>query len=664
MALTITGPFFHDTERRTVILRGVNLAGISIPHSPDGATHIKKSWPPRDLEHVSWVNRPFPLEECDTHFKRLRAWGFNCIRMLASWEAIEHAGPYQYDEAFLDYFAELIKRAGDYGFHVFVNFHQDVWSRVTGGDGAPLWLFDKVGLDYTKFDEADAAITMQHLWDPVPQHNRYQPQSWGENEKLFPVRTMWTLFWGGRDFAPRLLLEDEATGTQMNVQDYFFNHFAGVVKHVAQRVRGLSHVFGFNPLNEPSSGYIGCSVNTRPLRVKGIETREIGMPGIAWSPLDTMAAAAGYSRDIEDLDISILKLGLRPRRVVTVNPRKIRIWKEGHEDFWAYHGVWGITKGIPVTLNDNYFKVVGGRAVDFTRDYAVPFYEKITALLRTFNKNWVFLLENDPVLNGPIRAHPWPAQMPPNTADGFHWYDMSQLGRKHFYWPANIDIVRMRPAWGVKGIQKMYARQLGIHLDTAKGVNGDNCPCLVGEFGIAMDMDSGKAFRQWPERGNKAFKWHTIALDLMYNALDSLLLSGTHWNYVSFNRNGLGDFWNAEDLSIYSQDQLSTGSADNIYAGARGLEGFCRPFASHIAGVPLQMRFNRKTGEFFIKYQVDLSIQAPTEIFVPKCQYPRGVVVQCTGATALEDLPNQKILVQNPLERNVQVLVNRKHTSE
>jgi len=41
---------------------------------------------------------------------------------------------------------------------VVLNFHQDVWSRVTGGDGHPLWLFDKVGLDYTKFDVADAAI--------------------------------------------------------------------------------------------------------------------------------------------------------------------------------------------------------------------------------------------------------------------------------------------------------------------------------------------------------------------------------------------------------------------------------------------------------------------------------------------------------------------------
>lgn len=43
--------------------------------------------------HVSFVNRPFPLEEADLHFQRLARWGCQCLRVLVPWEALEHAGP-------------------------------------------------------------------------------------------------------------------------------------------------------------------------------------------------------------------------------------------------------------------------------------------------------------------------------------------------------------------------------------------------------------------------------------------------------------------------------------------------------------------------------------------------------------------------------------------
>lgn len=43
--------------------------------------------------HVSFVNRPFPLQEADLHFQRLARWGCQCLRVLVPWEALEHAGP-------------------------------------------------------------------------------------------------------------------------------------------------------------------------------------------------------------------------------------------------------------------------------------------------------------------------------------------------------------------------------------------------------------------------------------------------------------------------------------------------------------------------------------------------------------------------------------------
>ena len=85
---------------------------------------------------------------------RIAGWGMNCLRLLTTWEAIEHAGPGEYDDAYLDYYAEVARRAAARGLWVFVDPHQDVWSRWTGGDGAPFWCFELAGLVPERFVEA------------------------------------------------------------------------------------------------------------------------------------------------------------------------------------------------------------------------------------------------------------------------------------------------------------------------------------------------------------------------------------------------------------------------------------------------------------------------------------------------------------------------------
>ena len=105
----IDGPWFKDEHGRTLILRGANLGGSTkVPYRPDGATYIREGF--FDHRAVSFVGRPFPLDEADEHFARLRAWGMTFLRFLITWEAIEHAGPGQYDEEYLDYVYRVIKR--------------------------------------------------------------------------------------------------------------------------------------------------------------------------------------------------------------------------------------------------------------------------------------------------------------------------------------------------------------------------------------------------------------------------------------------------------------------------------------------------------------------------------------------------------------------------
>jgi hypothetical protein len=87
------GRFFVNRKcGRSIMLRGVNLSGsVKQPFSPSLPSHESARF--YDGENVSFVGRPFPLDEADEHFKRLQHWGFNFLRFNTTWEAIEHKGP-------------------------------------------------------------------------------------------------------------------------------------------------------------------------------------------------------------------------------------------------------------------------------------------------------------------------------------------------------------------------------------------------------------------------------------------------------------------------------------------------------------------------------------------------------------------------------------------
>ena len=83
--------WFVDHEGRPTLLRGVNLGGSTkVPYTPDGATHLGVDFD--GWRDVSFVGRPAPLDELDRHLDRIAHWGFNVLRFLVTWEAIEHAG--------------------------------------------------------------------------------------------------------------------------------------------------------------------------------------------------------------------------------------------------------------------------------------------------------------------------------------------------------------------------------------------------------------------------------------------------------------------------------------------------------------------------------------------------------------------------------------------
>ena len=243
--LTTGGPWFRDSDGRVLLLRGVNLGGITkLPAKPDGASyrnHSKFRTAPGD---VSFVGRPFPLAEADEHFTRLRAWGLTFIRLLITWEAVEHDGPGVYDEKYLRYLLQLVRKADEYGIVVFIDPHQDVWSRWTGGSGAPAWTLEAAGFDLMTIEETGAALTHQHYGDPLPK------MIWGTNNWRLATATMFTLFFAGNDYAPKTKVGG------VPIQDYLQDHFVAMAANVALTLRNERNVVGFDTLNEVSSGRV------------------------------------------------------------------------------------------------------------------------------------------------------------------------------------------------------------------------------------------------------------------------------------------------------------------------------------------------------------------------------------------------------------------------
>ncbi len=613
--LRVLGDRFIDADGREVLLRGVNLGGDSKVPWPDGGTHRPSDF--SDHRTVSFIGRPFPLAEAAEHFARLRSWGFNCLRLLTTWEAVEHAGPGLYDEAYLDYFAEVARLAGDHGFHVLVDFHQDAWSRMSGGCGVPGWTFEAVGLDFTRFHDADAALVMQHAFDhadPNPHQAGYPRMSWSSNYKLPANGVMWSLFFGGRWLTPDFRVDG------VNIQDFLQRHYLACVDQLARRLAPMPHVIGFDSLNEPSIGWLGQGLSER-----GVDNPSPVAIGPAISPLDGLALARGVTTTVP-------VLGGReegaPRVVAerTLNTAGLSIWRDGAPCPFEAAGIYALKDGQPVGLDDGAFRRGPDGVLDIPRDVFAPLFEAVAGVIRTHRPDWILFAEIE--VAGPFVGRKYPLAMPPGSVNAPHWYDLASLATKRFEIDDHIDAFTGRRLHGESQVRDSYIEGLRARQALAELFGG---PTLIGEIGVQFDLDQGASYAAWAagERGPQVFAKQALALHLMSDALDALGLSATWWNYSASNRNDprAGDGWNQEDLSIFSRDQQDAG-----HDGGRAVEGFARPYVRAAQGCLASQHFNRASGVFEARIDADPSIDAPTEIATPAAAYPTGVDVTIEGA--------------------------------
>ncbi|MDR0290982.1 MAG: cellulase family glycosylhydrolase [Treponema sp.] len=569
-----------DKEGRTLILRGVNLGGSSKnPFAPpDWASHPESLKNPAE---ASFVGRPFPLDEAESHFERLNRAGMTFLRLIVTWEALEHSGPGQYDEAFLAYLRKIILIAGEKGISVFIGPQQDVWSRWTGGDGAPAWTLEAIGIDIDRLDATGAAITRQryaefHGGKPFPR------MVWPANYNRYAAATMFSLFFGGKTFAPDLKIEKE------NVQDWLQGHYIAAFRHCYRRLKNCPAIVGWGVINEPHYGFIGHQNLEQP------ESPVVPVGTSRVSPWDAMRSASGYTAEVPVYNL----IGQRKPRREILNPGGHSLFKEGFSCPWKQAGVWADEGGKPRLLKEDHFAMYNGRKTNFMEDFHKPFTVRFVETMREANEHTLFFVEGmPPMAHG--SAHPsWKKDDPHNMVNAFHWYDGFSLFTKQFRPWFTLNPETMRVIIGQKNVQAYFSKCLAKEIETSEKHMG-GMPCLLGEFGLAFDINKRRAF------ASGDYSLHEEALSMYYNAVDANLLHSTIWNYSADNTNKTGDGWNDEDLSIFSEEK------------ERAIAGWKRPYPMATAGQPLSTKWDCKRGIFRYRFIADGAIAAPGIIYLP-----------------------------------------------
>ncbi|EPZ33623.1 Glycoside hydrolase, superfamily domain-containing protein [Rozella allomycis CSF55] len=635
-SLNINGRWFTDRHGRVLMLRGVNLSGnCKLPYSPYIPSHVKDGF--FDHRNVSFVGRPFPLEEADEHFERLAHWGMYFIRFCVTWEAIEHKGPGIYDFEYIEYIVQILKKAKAHGIKVFIDPHQDVWSRFSGGSGAPGWTLEKCGFVLENLVESEAAIVHNLYANPAD----YPKMIWPSNYYKLASCTMFTLFFAGKTFAPNMFIDN--VQVQEYLQSHYINSILQLVSAIVRHELNDTVVVGYDTFNEPSHGYIGIEDIT-----KFAYNHDLRL-GNTPTPFEGMILGEGNSISIENWKFT--RIGFRFDKSVIANKGNVRAWNNESECIWAKHGVWD-RQTLKILKKDYFFQdPVTRLKVDFHEDFWKPFALKyVNEIRKVHNKAIIFI---EPAVNeSPPR---WSINDPHDRiVYAPHWYDGYTLIRKAFSAFLTVDFIGYKNgryptllhsfSFGLPGIKGNFSRQLAHILKEGTDLIGQH-PCLIGEMGIPYDMDQKRSFL------SHDYSNQISALDSCLHAIENNLLNCTIWNYTSDNNNMWGDQWNGEDLSIYNnevrleENELNS-SLITKFKGGRALEAAIRPYPLKINGIPKILSFNCHNGDFIFEFTSMSGNDAlPTEIFLPKYHYrnPEEVNIQVSDGMFKLDLEAQRL---------------------
>jgi endoglycosylceramidase len=257
-----------DDAGRTILLRGVNVAGIEDDYyrTPTGAAPgPSPMWPLSPAAYqgqcpaMSHDAGEAPVCEVDAgrpefeqsaadgsrnDFAQLRALGFDFVRLTLSWSQFEPT-PGLYNDTYLDRIAQVVEWARQQDIYVLLDMHQDNYSRYTP-ETAPVSVPPLVTPTKMSSAHADGAPPWAVITEGEP---ALAPAGTAPFNAY--VAASFNSFWLNRipeDSKGRPLPAGAAPGP--GLQD----HYIGAMAALARRFHADSTVVGYEIMNEPLPG--------------------------------------------------------------------------------------------------------------------------------------------------------------------------------------------------------------------------------------------------------------------------------------------------------------------------------------------------------------------------------------------------------------------------
>jgi len=420
--------------------------------------------------------------------------------------------------------------------------------------------------------------------------------NWGLAHTLsLDVARAYACLYAGETAFPKLKV-----GTQ-SVEDYLQEAYANAWAEVARQVKDMPNVVGYDIMNEPGGNFIVLSAVAAMIKF-----------GVASAAKDLLVSLLGKTDGAEMYD-ALISLGVLPPDTKAATLKKYGL---GDVDVM---GVLGLNNG-------------------FDENHLRPFYERVgkailkvdpQALIWIESSSNVSLLTGDGNKGGiggmwetPMR-HPQGKEFVNRVVYAPHWYPdiYPHPGFNVEPRPFTTEQVRYREKdylHGLQGVHSLATYSLG------------NLPVVFGEFGTYFNFNNkflagGKLTNN--AKAN-AYQISAHVLDNYYEAFEEMFQSRILWCYSPENDERKGDLWNREDFSVLGPDQKW-----------RAELAWSRPHPKALAGKPLKTHFYsplhyfdpdkgvvNPEREYFVKYG-SKETDAPTEIFVPAVQYPKGFYV-------------------------------------
>jgi hypothetical protein len=251
---------------------------------------------------------------------------------------------------------------------------------------------------------------------------------------------MFTLFFSGRDFAPKAIIND------MNIQDFLQTHFLAAIRHFAARIHAAGNlenttIIGWENFNEPHYGMTG-HVDLNKL----MPSQQIKI-GTVPTAFQGMKLASGYPQTVDYYVFG--NFGPAQKGTRLVDPGGLTVWMaSGYDDcrygwkrspdwklgecIWAQHGVWEPSSG-KLLKPDYFYRTSDGVEISeesWMHAYFLPHVRNYINAVRESHKEAILLLQ-PPVWFIPPKVDP--ATLGGRVVYSPHFYDGLTLMQKKWY---------------------------------------------------------------------------------------------------------------------------------------------------------------------------------------------------------------------------------------